>query len=70
MFPGITNGVNTIGRYYAKTHLYFTEFYNTIKDEILFGYNFIEKIISNLKINYKNYNLNDLQCFMKTISEI
>ena len=31
LFPAVTNCLNIIGRYYAKTYLYFTEFYKTIK---------------------------------------
>jgi hypothetical protein len=38
LFPGLTNCLNAIGRYFLKTSPYFLEFYKTLKEELLLGY--------------------------------
>lgn len=70
LFPFLTNAVNTVGRYYLKTNLYFKEFYRSVNEHLLFSYEYIRFICLQVLKSYKAYTLSDLQCFMKTLPEI
>lgn len=67
LFPGLTNSLNIIGRYYLKTSPYYQEFYKIVKEEIMLGYDYIEHIVSYFKTNYKNCDSCSIDCFLKTV---
>ena len=70
LFPNFNNGINTVGRYYMKTHLFVLEFYKVLKEEVLLGYAYIEKIVKKFITNYKDCDLKSLEYFMTITPEI
>lgn len=46
------------------------EFYNVLKEEVLLGYAYIEKIVKKFITNYKDCDLKSLEYFMTITPEI
>ena len=53
-----------------KTHYFMEEFYSVLKDEVLLGYKYIEKIVKKFIIDYKECSLRSLEFFLSIIPEI
>jgi hypothetical protein len=67
LFPFVTNAFCTIGRYYLKSNPYFKEFYKAVAVHLLFHYDYLRHLSSSLLRNFKDCELRDLDCFLRTL---
>lgn len=70
LFPGLTIGINIVGRYYKDKLHYFTYFFNAINEEIMQGYGYICSIFLLVKNKYKEINEESLQYLIDSLSII
>jgi hypothetical protein len=70
LFPLLNVAINTAGRYFKDTLLYYKEFYRVWRAEVLLGYLHVKRITDDFLENYRSKEGEVLACFMDSIPEI
>lgn len=70
LFPHLNTAMNTVGRYYKKTYLFFEEFYNIVKALLGTGYQYMKYICDKFMNSYKTVSEDIIEIFNRVIPEV